>query len=242
MLHIVADGTHCVPFVHPLQPQSESMQICQRILHAYFDHNPRQSVLECIRKEHERIWFSYQSFSEWELLSAFQALVMYCILRTTFTEPSDFDLPLLLSLKEVMVRLGNLYGMQGALPDTSDRSVHVFEQWIFDETRRRTVIIFRILNLIVDVSDAIPCQLKQGFAVVPLPSKELLWRARNADDWQLPFLSQDYVIHGMSEGGELIKLTSTFAGITTSRRSWESWCAEMGEIGTLVVLSAHLLS
>lgn len=106
----------------------------------------------------------------------------------------------------------------------------------------RTLLVFKIMNIFLDLDAAMSCQPMDGFALVPLPSTTTLWQAATADTWGREFESayQERTIYGVSTAGELIRLIQRSKGIDSVVSKWDEWNAGMGEMGTLITSTASL--
>jgi hypothetical protein len=238
------------PFVHKTQldsysficPASVAILNCQAILRMFFTSSDRSAAWKLIRLEHERIWFSYEAFQDWELLGAFQSLLVYSILRLA-EEPSrdnDFDFPLLISInnigKELVTRVAGVHLFDFDMP---------FDHWIFVEARKRTMLIFGILNLMVHISDAVICTKPTQFAIMTLSAPAAMWDAVDSNEW-CPIHDdavRERTTYALSFAGRLMKLLpGQHRGYCAFEAEWEDWLAEQGEIGGLMAAVAILLS
>lgn len=236
--HMFKQENRLPPFLHPLQPPTRTMQQCQALVRMYFE--TPHTTWQLIRMEHERIWFTYNSFDDWELLQASQALLTYALLRMVHKAPTGFDFPLLVSLGEIAKAVGQRSSDTEMFEDPSDNGI-CFEDWLFRETKRRFAVIFRFMGLLVDITDATTCRTVPGFSVVPLPCKDLLWQKQTPEDWQRAFATQRHCIHGISTDGNLIELEKTARGIISTEADWEPWCAELGELGFMSAMAGSTL-
>lgn len=107
-----------------------------------------------------------------------------------------------------------------------------------------TVLVFQIINILVDLPANVSYFAVWGFAFVPLPCPGPMWNAVDLEGWTAAF-KQWYgkrTLYGLSEAGALTRITKTPAGLLeTSIAEWEGWVAELGDIGTLLMIVAPLL-
>ncbi|KAF2497815.1 hypothetical protein BU16DRAFT_559543 [Lophium mytilinum] len=196
-----------------------------------------------IRMEHERLWFQHDSFNNWELLAAVQALMIYALMRIIDgeTEHNDFDVPLMISVNSICQRLADRIGGGDYHNIISDQKA--WHDWVFYESRRRFIIIARILNLLVDMGHSLTCSSLPGFILVPLPSKKVLWEAPNEEVWQKEFETtlRAREIFGVTTEGRLVRLVQEMNRITATNAEWEEWYAGSDGFGSLVMLAASLL-
>lgn len=107
-----------------------------------------------------------------------------------------------------------------------------------------TVLVFQIINILVDLPATVSYFAVWGFAFVPLPCPGPMWNAVDLEGWTAAF-KQWYgkrTVYGLSEAGALTRIIKTPAGLLeTSIAEWEGWVAELGDIGTLLMIVAPLL-
>lgn len=108
---------------------------------------------------------------------------------------------------------------------------------------RSTVLMFQIINILVDISTSVSYSSVGGYVLIPLPSFASLWNARDIEVWRTEFkvYSDERSIYGVSEAGELTRIEKTDEGMLASVAKWEDWNAEVGDVGTLVMIVAELL-
>ncbi|KAI0551770.1 hypothetical protein F4679DRAFT_124205 [Xylaria curta] len=193
--------------------------------------------------EQERILAQYMNFDRWELLDAMQTLLIFCLLRIQDVPVGHavFDISLLTTANLVSQALGLFVGQCFDFPISEDPAV-AWKDWIFLESRRRTVLIFQILGLLVDISAAVSYFSSSGFVLVPLPSSAAIWTTQDLEQWKREYRKwQKNVIYGLSESGDLARLQSTNNGILSTPAEWEGWSAEVGDPATLIMMIGELL-
>jgi hypothetical protein len=105
------------------------------------------------------------------------------------------------------------------------------------------VLIFQILNILVEMSTEASSYANCGLVLIPLASNATLWNAEDPEGWRTEFRLCYKVptTYGLSQTGVLTRLELTDAGVTISSAEWEEWRAEVGDIGTLVMIVGALL-
>ncbi|KAH8885723.1 hypothetical protein GQ53DRAFT_877150 [Thozetella sp. PMI_491] len=203
-------------------------------------------VWRLIKLEQERILEEHNELDQWELLASLQALLIYSLLRLqdTPTSPDVFDFSLLATVSMVATRLALSVGCADCnLPQNADEA---WSEWIFIECRRRTVLIFQIINMLVEMSTAISYYTADlgGFALVPLASSAGLFNAQDIECWRTEFelRYKRYTVYGISQAGLLTKLQHNGTECRTSTEDWAEWSADVGAIGNLVMIVGSLLS
>lgn len=106
-----------------------------------------------------------------------------------------------------------------------------------------TVLLFQILNTLVDLPITISCCPYEGFALTPLPSSTAVWNALNVEDWQHEFglTNKERTVYALSTKGELKRITKDKTILKIEKAEWEEWNAEVGDLGMLVMIVAALL-
>ncbi|KAL6909269.1 hypothetical protein GGI43DRAFT_394978 [Trichoderma evansii] len=246
------------PFIHPLQiswaetgvgPRQQSLLTCMGLVSLFKTRtdSSKKLVWKLIKLEQEKILSKHSEFDKWELLAAFQALLVYCLLRVQEVpvDNGGFEAALLTTVNLVFNALTSSTGgiRKSELPD--DPGV-TWMDWIFNESRRRTVTIFQILNIIIEMSTEASAYPTCGFVLIPLPNSALLWNANCIEEWQTEFqfeiCSKERKIYGLLRTGVLMKLLLTDDCVILRTVEWEDWRAEVGEIGTLVMIVGALLT
>ncbi|KAF2099056.1 hypothetical protein NA57DRAFT_76292 [Rhizodiscina lignyota] len=177
------------------------------------------------------------------LLAALQALCVACLMRFVDgeTEIEDFDFQLLTCVNKIATRLVDVTGNLVAKDDLEGRRM-TWNEWIFAECKRRTLLVFRVLQKIVHLDILLPCPTLPEYAAAPLPASKQLWRASTAEDWERArdYDSRDLWVHGMLKDGSLAALKD---GVDSTHRrivDWDRWYAGVDELGVLAVLSANI--
>ena len=82
-----------------------------------------------------------------------------------------------------------------------------------------------------------------GLLLMPLANSATLWNSNNLDEWQTEFelCNKERKLIGLSQAGVLTKLRLTDSCVELSSLAWEEWRAEVGEIGTLVMIVGALI-
>lgn len=107
----------------------------------------------------------------------------------------------------------------------------------------RTVLIFQILNILIEMSTEASAYVTCGFVLIPLANNTTLWNAKNIEEWRTEFelCCKERKFHALSQTGALTKVQLIADCVILSSVEWEEWRAEVGEIGTLVMIVGALL-
>ncbi|PTB45984.1 hypothetical protein M441DRAFT_63300 [Trichoderma asperellum CBS 433.97] len=244
------------PFINPMQvswaetrigPRQQSLLTCMSLVSLFKSRtdSSRNLVWRLIKLEQEKILSKHAEFDKWELLAAFQALLVYCLLRIQDVPVNNdgFEAALLTTVNLVFIALMSSTGgvRKSELPD--DPGV-TWMDWIFNESRRRTVIIFQILNILIEMSTEVSSFPGCGFVLIPLANSATLWNANCIEEWQKEFeiCSKERKVHGLLRTGVLMKILLPNNCFVLESVEWEDWRGEVGEIGTLVMIVGALLT
>ena len=95
--------------------------------------------------------------------------------------------------------------------------------------------------MLINISPAMTCYLANHFGLTPCPSHASLWSA-NTIKWKAANVQRlgEATIFCLTDKGALIKLQARGKKLYQSSEKWEEWAAEVGEIGTLVMIMAGL--
>ena len=162
------------------------LAICVSISHIFNSKtvNSTEFLWQTIASEHRRIENEMQQFSPGELLAAVQSMVIYNTMRLI---ASDTDCSLdHEEMVRTMVKLGELYAQlhDGAFSPAVTRVLRPsWEEWIFEETRRRIAATCFLASLVT--SAARSAILAPD--LVYLPSSRALWEANDALTWEMEY-------------------------------------------------------
>jgi hypothetical protein len=110
---------------------------------------------------------------------------------------------------------------------------------------RSTVLIFQFINMLLNTSTAVTYHLPiPGLFIFPLPIDATLWNAQDFGDWSKEFVRSytECIVYGLSDAGELTKFEKNDVGVYFSPAEWDEWIADVGDIGTLVMVIGSLLN
>ncbi|KAH7066852.1 hypothetical protein BKA63DRAFT_571251 [Paraphoma chrysanthemicola] len=257
------------PFIHHSSMKSlpgcetratESLSTCTSLMQLLGSGTPgsRRLVWKNIRLECERLYVDWMNPDKWELLSSMQALLIYMMLRLQDGENThnNFDVLLLSAMWVVACSMNHKIGNLECGSPTGLSYGNTYDDWIFEESRRRLAITFRTIGMLFSTEPASGCSLDSSFLLAPLPASKLLWDAPSEAQW-LVEKNRDRrgeSVFGIRMGGAMVKLdrsedTFTRYGLNAgqmeeekskSSANWAEWCAGMDGLGALVMLAASL--
>ncbi|KAK1762527.1 hypothetical protein QBC33DRAFT_551754 [Phialemonium atrogriseum] len=241
------------PFISPvlfswaetgMGPPQQALITCVDLVNLFKSRteSDRNVIWRLIRLEQERILAKHANFDRWELLAAFQALLVYCLLRLHEVPVGHdgLEASLLTTVNLVFSALASSAGgtHKMCVPDDPGLS---WTDWIFSESMRRTVLIFQILDILVEISTEASSYANCGLLLIPLATSATLWNAEDPEGWRTEFrLCDKRTTYALSQTGVLTRLQVTDTGVTFSAAEWEGWRAEVGDIGTLVMIIGAL--
>ncbi|KAL5050498.1 hypothetical protein BDW71DRAFT_174055 [Aspergillus fruticulosus] len=267
------------PFIHTRSiPQAFSMnsrgalefssmgalEACLSILGIIKNSKSRKLFWNHVRTQCEQLCSGqHQQLSKWELLGAMQALGIYILARLDEGETDENNLDFFL-LAGVTVLAKQLSGVQAL--NGSDSSLYSdghgldvnWNEWIFEESRRRLSIVYRIVNMLTYFQPAARCDLPTDLVLAPLPAKKPLWEANDRTEWETELHKEPRIqqtAFGLATTGELVRLDQGHgqggpishlaldaATVSRSAANWEEWCSGMDAFGGLVMLVASLVA
>ncbi|KAJ5731961.1 hypothetical protein N7493_003442 [Penicillium malachiteum] len=204
-----------------------------------------------VRMECARLCSEAWKLSSWGLLAAMQSVSIYILFRLDEgeTEHNDFD-SLLINTVTIIAQhltakdIANNYSRE-----------QTWRAWLYEESRRRLAVIYRVVNMLVYFDPAAMCNLPSDLVLAPLPAKKELWEASDEQSWNLENKKDPAAgnAFGLARTGELVRLGSDRDGeelvhsaITSvsplrTGASWEEWCSGMDGFGGLIMLAALLV-
>ncbi|KAK4442505.1 hypothetical protein QBC34DRAFT_454677, partial [Podospora aff. communis PSN243] len=165
----------------PLRP----LAACMRLAQVFVSQAPDAAGLlwDGVDSEHRRIVSEMADFSPGETLASLQAMIVYTIMRLMDSGISYFivNRDLLKTNRDLAAHFLRL--SPGPFSSPHARLCRpTWEEWIFEETRRRIVAICFLLDLVAGSADI--CELLADPYAIALPSSKMLWQARDAAIWE----------------------------------------------------------
>ncbi|KAL5003765.1 hypothetical protein BDV10DRAFT_154126 [Aspergillus recurvatus] len=278
-LHMLLRGHTLPPFIHthsihqafsmdsrnthessPMGP----LEACLSILGMIKNSESRKSFWNHVRTQCEQLCSGqHQQLDKWELLGAMQALAIYILARMDEgeTDENNLDIFLLSGVTVLAKQLSGVHALNdsdsllysdGHSPDVD------WNEWIFEESRRRVSIIYRIVNMLTYFQPAARCDLPTDLVLAPLPAKKPLWEANDWTEWKTELQKEPRIqqtAFGLATTGELVRLVQGHgqdgrishlaldaATVSRSAANWEEWCSGMDGFGGLVMLAASLVA
>ncbi|KAJ5702794.1 hypothetical protein N7488_010342 [Penicillium malachiteum] len=199
-----------------------------------------------IRMECERLCSEAWQLSSWGLLAAMQSVSIYILFRLDEgeTEHNDFD-SLLLNTVTIIAQCLT----QKDIANNYSREQN-WRDWLYEESRRRLAVIYRVVNMLVYFDPAAMCNLPSDLVLAPLPAKKGLWEASDEYSWALESKKDPTAGFGSGENrracsdcddASLVHSAITSTSPLRTGASWEEWCSGMDGFGGLIMLAALLV-
>lgn len=125
-----------------------------------------------------------------------------------------------------------------------------YEDWVFEESRRRLCMIFQTIGMLYSLEPAYACLVYDGYVLSPLPGRKGLWEAEMPELWEVEKRrGGEASVYGLMVGGMMVKVDEYKSVVGTdgqgdvwkeSSTNWQEWCAGMDGLGGLVMLVASL--
>ncbi|KAF2801434.1 uncharacterized protein BDZ99DRAFT_553252 [Mytilinidion resinicola] len=257
------------PFIHPRITSSDSednymepLTNCISLVHMISSgvQGSRKLFWKNVRLECERLHEEHLTLNKWGLLAAMQALSIYILIRLDEgeTDHNNFDFLLLATVAVIAKQLSNIISCNTRSAICNYGLGVSWKDWIYEESRRRLAVVYRVVNMLVYFEPAAMCHLQEDLVLAPLPAKKQLWEAGDEFRWKSESERDPGVqtAFGLAANGELVKLDEgqvycsdaillhrPLDASTPSRgiANWEEWCSGMDGFGGLVMLAASLI-
>lgn len=258
------------PFIHPSSMSfnvennyMEPLTNCINLVHMISRgvQGSRKLFWKNVQSECEHLIGEHLALNKWGLLAAMQALSIYILIRLEEgeTDHNNVDFMLLTTFTVIAKQITCAeitcntqsalcsYGLQISWND-----------WIYEESRRRLGVVYRVVDMLVYFEPAVKCTLQTDLILAPLPAKKQLWEASDEAVWKAESEREPgaQAAFGLAATGELVKLNEgqlycsdavllykpLDAKIPSrSTAHWEEWCSGMDGFGGLVMLAASLI-
>ncbi|KAF2627238.1 hypothetical protein BU25DRAFT_393973 [Macroventuria anomochaeta] len=180
--------------------------------------------------------------SKHDLLAAIQAQLIYIMMRVIDNSKAEPDLNL-----EILVTYQNLCESFKKIcnqPFFLDERMYPsssWEDWVFAESRRRTVVVWLLIAHMVHIKIGVPCDTFESFREIPLPAPNSLWGARTRLGWQLEYeLYKTMPRMGLEHFGDLIDACRQ-SDVGSNRLKLDAWNATVDSLGILLNLGAAMV-
>ncbi|KAL2007381.1 hypothetical protein VTN00DRAFT_8819 [Thermoascus crustaceus] len=233
------------PIIHPLQIGGQQLPVplanCYSLVRMW-ETRARGSeaiVTATVQREMERLLEERESYGQMDLLSAFQAYLIYGLMA--YFSP-DVDISLvdhstMVHLQEFACQL-SATGLVSAAELSHTRPK--WESWIVASAKRRALLTAYIFNNVFNTLNDIPVYLAKELTELPVPSSKLLWEAPDRAAWE-----REYDRHlSLWEDGELRICElwrSPETGSPARRERIDRWLRSVDEFGMMLFATcAHL--
>ncbi|KAH8690511.1 hypothetical protein BGW36DRAFT_388879 [Talaromyces proteolyticus] len=183
-----------------------------------------------------------QQLSKPYLLGSIQSQLIYMMMRVidgSQTEP-DLNMEMLVTWQGLCESFKKLC-KQPFCQDERVNPSQNWEDWVFAESRRRTVIVWLVITQMVHIKIGVPCDIFEGFQEIPLPSPKSLWEAKTRSAWQSAYdMYKTMPRIGLDLFGDLLDAHRR-SDIRSNQLKLDSWNAVMDHMGILLNFSTTMI-
>jgi len=167
---------------------------------------------------------------------------MYIIMRINDDSKSDLESNLeMVAVQEVLCRGFRKMCNQPFCQEERLYPSASWEDWVFAESRRRTVLVWLLITQTVRLKTGDPCDDTDDFRALPLCSPKSLWEAKTRSAWQSEYdVYQSSQRMGMNVVGDLIDACKQ-SDMGSNRLKMDAWNANADNLGILLGLSAAMI-
>ncbi|KZT26433.1 hypothetical protein NEOLEDRAFT_1177441 [Neolentinus lepideus HHB14362 ss-1] len=187
---MMLDSNGLPPIVHPLQVEGQGIPVplanCLSLVRMWENRAQRSDeiVTQTIKWEMERLFREHSTYSQTDLLAAFQAYLIYSIMlffSSSAVGKSLVDRTVMINLQEFACSVSQTGLVCAAeLEHTRPR----WESWIIASAKRRTLYTMYILDNVFCSLNQIPCHIAEELAMLPAPASKVLWESRDREQWE----------------------------------------------------------
>ncbi|KKK18307.1 hypothetical protein P175DRAFT_0481575 [Aspergillus ochraceoroseus IBT 24754] len=243
--HVMLKDGDVPPIIHRCQVSGPTMPValanCYSLVRMCIQAAPgsEMMVVSTVEKEMERLAIETSGLYDIELLSAFQAYLLYSIMLY-FSLPSGSSAvndKTMITLMEMAFRTAR-NGLFSASEISHSRPT--WESWIVASTKRRAIFTMYLFSSVYNADRSLPNFIADELRGVYVPEGKSLWEASDRKLWM-----REYDRHllswedGMFEISELWKSPET--GSAVRRKRIERWLRTVDEYGMMLfAVCAHI--
>ncbi|KAH8688978.1 hypothetical protein BGW36DRAFT_402045 [Talaromyces proteolyticus] len=239
--NMLKDG-HVPPIIHHTQVKGNeiprTLANCYSIVRMWEHAVPgsEEMVMSTLRREMDRLASESPNQHDYDLLSAFQAYLIYSILMY-FSPRGDFSENTMVTLMDLAFRTS-----RNGLFCTAEikRTKPTWESWIVAAAKRRTVFILYVFSSIYNADRLLPEFIADELRNVYVPGHKALWEADNRETWNKVY---DQYLSDWEDGSLVISelWPSPEKEEPKQRERIERWVQTVDEFGmTIFALCAHI--
>ncbi|TVY83748.1 hypothetical protein LSUE1_G001156, partial [Lachnellula suecica] len=185
-----------------------------------------------------------RQFSREDFLAAVQAQIMYIIMRVI--DDSKFDSDINQSMLVTHSILCEGFRNMCNQPFCQDERLYPsssWEDWIFAESRRRTLLVWFMIAHMVQIKTGVHCDVhvSSAFRSFPLSSPKSLWEAKTRSAWQAEYDEYTSMQRmDLDVLGDLIDAHRQ-SDVRANRRKLDTWNSQSDNLGILVTLGVAMI-
>ena len=236
---VVVSGSGIPPFIHTTHEAIcvFALSACLTLLRTC--HNPQagseSSMVDAIQEEMKNLCSQHSSYNDTELLIAFQAHLIYCMLLF-FRFPSlshSFRRQAMMDLQTLACA-----SSRGGLACVAERTGARprWASWILAEAKRRTLYTMYLFDSLLSAEEGTPTLLGTELEGLPAPARRELWTAETREEWDVAYARfQGDRAHTLriEELWPLPKGVDR-AGQNARQTRVQRWLQEVDEFGTML--------
>ncbi|KIW48328.1 hypothetical protein, variant [Exophiala oligosperma] len=227
------------PFIHTHQGHDlpEPIANCMSIAQIFCSRNTVNGafVWRTIRAEQDRLVREMHRFSAKDLLAALQAYFVYMIMRAEDdTGYTSRDVEMISSMKALCAVYLDHCGIEDLVPESRNDRTTTWSLWAFKEGRRRSLLIYYLINRVFNIFIGHDCPLTNNFMALPLPSPRHAWEARSDSVWSAAY-ADSFETDRLMTFGDLVKETRF------STKRLDEWHCSIDYLGLILESAADLV-
>ncbi|KAH8885716.1 c6 zinc finger domain-containing protein [Thozetella sp. PMI_491] len=231
------------PFIHPHWHRQGASVLprplasCMSIASLFASRTSETSAFlwEAVMRESQKCVDEMKTFSDYDLLAAIQAHIIYIIMRFVdgSSQPADMNMQLVISHKVLCNIFVDRYS-DTAGQYQSPLAYSNWEEWIYAESKVRTVVVFFLISRIVSVYTSAWCSATARFNELPLCSAKGVWEAKTAPTW-----ASEHTAYTHAPGATLLTVGELIEAQEMSddpirANALDAWNARADSLGTLL--------
>lgn len=259
------------PIIHPWQlSATDTVPVplgnCFSLIRMWEGRSASSSQLidETLKREMNRLFNEYRTYTDLDLLATLQALLLYAIMAFFSSASSSGELSpgssarashlitpaTITHLQQVAYRLTTT-GTTLLLPSEhpASRTLPTWEDWITVSAKRRTILALYCFHCVFNCMNNLPTFPCDELKLIPAPAGKVLWSARDREGWERAYYAwwtrwSDIPVGGGGRTGgfmmgEMMRRRRRTPGDGGSDERLQRWLSEVDEFGMMIMVVVH---